>query len=133
LCLVASLGMHNAAYAQRDTKFQREETHYGIWSRNNFADSIGVSGAGKVIFLSGMGSEDAQTGAILFPDDTYRQCIYAYQKIEKALKAQGARLSDIVKVTTYVTDIRSRAEYSRCRKEVLAAIPAVRLFPHIRS
>ena len=37
--------------------------------------------------------------------------------MKRALEANGATLSDIVKVTTYLTDIRHREDMHRCRKE----------------
>lgn len=102
----------------RDQTGSTKEAHYGTWSRGNFADSVGVSGQGKLVFFSGMGSEDGDTGDILFPGDSYKQCQYAYQKIRAALAAQGGQLSDVIKITTYLTDIRGRVDYIKCRKEV---------------
>ena len=57
------------------------------------------------------------TAATRYKDDVYAQCKYAFSKIKKALALHGATLADVVKVTTYVTDIRSREAYGKCRSE----------------
>jgi enamine deaminase RidA (YjgF/YER057c/UK114 family) len=70
-----------------------------------------------------MGAEDVTTGAILHQGDFLEQCRYAYGKVKGVLAAQGATMADIVKITTYVTDMRYRAEYTKCRQEALGSIP----------
>ena len=102
--------------------FQKQAT-FGVWSKNVFADSVTVSGPAKIIYLAGMGAEDENTGTILHQGDFYEQCRYAYGKIKKILAAQGATMADIVKITTYVTDMRYRPEYGKCRAEALGDAP----------
>jgi 2-iminobutanoate/2-iminopropanoate deaminase len=102
--------------------FQRR-ANFGAWSKNIFADSVSVTGPAKIIYLAGMGAEDENTGTILHRGDFYEQCRYAYSKIKKILAAQGATMADVVKITTYVTDIRYRPDYAKCRAEALGDIP----------
>jgi len=85
--------------------FQKHTT-FGVWSKNIFADAVTVTGPAKTIYLAGMGSEDATSGTILYQGDFLEQCRYSYAKIKKILATQGATMADIVKVTTYVTDMR---------------------------
>ena len=110
------------AHAQQATPtlgvFQRQPL-YGAWSKSLFADSIAVTGPAKTIYLAGMGSEDETTGAILHQGDVMAQCVYAFAKIKKALAAQGAGMADIVKITTYLTDMRSRVDYNKCKAQAL--------------
>ena len=47
-------------------------------------------------------------GAIRNPGDFVAQCHYAYDKIKRVLALHGAALSDVVKITTYMTDLRYR-------------------------
>ena len=55
------------------------------------------------------------------------QCRFGWEKVRKLLKEHGATVSDIVKATTYVTDMRYRDEMRKCRTEVFAGKP---LPPH---
>lgn len=48
-------------------------------------------------------------------DNFLEQCRFAWSKVKRALAANGAGLADIVKVTTYVTDVRYREEMRTCR------------------
>jgi enamine deaminase RidA (YjgF/YER057c/UK114 family) len=65
-------------------------------------------------------------GDILHKGDFVAQCKYAYNKIKRALEKNGATLADVVRITTYLTDIRNQADYGQCRREVFgtSATPA---------
>jgi enamine deaminase RidA (YjgF/YER057c/UK114 family) len=117
--LAAPLGAH----AQTATPpFQKQST-FGVWSKTSFADAVTVTGPVKTIYLSGMGAEDETTGTILHTGNFLEQCRYAYGKIKKILAGQGAAMSDIVKITTYVTDMRFRPDYAKCRAEAMGDAP----------
>ncbi len=103
-----------AAYAQT---FEKKVYNYGNWTKGRFSEVVTVTGPGKLIFLAGVGSEEEKDGAILHKGDAYVQCKYAFEKIKKVLALHGAKLSDVVKITTYVTDIRAREDYGKCRTE----------------
>ena len=119
-CFAAVAGLARAQPAPDG--FQKQNS-FGVWSKNVFADSVTVTGNAKTIYLAGMGAEDENTGAILHQGDFLEQCRYAYAKIKKILAAQGATMSDIVKITTYVTDMRYRPDYGKCRAEALGDAP----------
>ena len=121
-CLIAAPGIAVAQPAPASTPF-KAEAKYGVWSKDVFADSVTVTGPAKTIYLAGMGAEDEATGAILHQGDFLEQCRYAYGKIKKILAAQGAAMTDIVKITAYVTDIRYRPDYAKCRTEALGGAP----------
>jgi enamine deaminase RidA (YjgF/YER057c/UK114 family) len=122
VALCCLLAMGGVAHAQTGPGFEKH-TSFGVWSKNVFADSVTVSGPAKTIYLAGMGAEDETTGTILHLGDFLEQCRYAYGKIKKILAAQGATMADIVKITTYVTDIRYRADYGKCRAEAMGDAP----------
>jgi enamine deaminase RidA (YjgF/YER057c/UK114 family) len=115
--------MAGTAQAQSAPGGFQKQNSFGVWSKNVFADSVTITGNAKTIYLAGMGAEDETTGAILHQGDFLEQCRYAYAKIKKILAAQGATMSDIVKITTYVTDMRYRPEYGKCRSEALGDAP----------
>jgi 2-iminobutanoate/2-iminopropanoate deaminase len=119
-CLVA---MASFAHAQPAPGTFQKQNSFGVWSKTVFADSVTITGNAKTIYLAGMGAEDETTGAILHQGDFLEQCRYAYAKIKKILAAQGATVSDIVKITTYVTDMRYRPDYAKCRAEALGDAP----------
>ena len=80
---------------------------------------------GKMIFLAGVGAEDetGARGAIRHLGDVGGQCRYAYDKIKRLLAAHGATMQDVVKVVTYVTDVRFLPDVGKCRTEALEGAP----------
>jgi len=62
------------------------------------------------------------------PGNPHEQALYIYRKIERALKEAGATLADVVRVRTFVTDIKRWEEVARAQGEVFAEIrPAATL------
>ena len=98
------------------------------WTKGRFTEIVTVNGPGKTIYLAGVGAEEenAPAGAsapIRHLGDPYQQCVYAYDKIKRALAAQGATLANAVKQVVYVTDIRYQAPVGKCRSEAYAGSP----------
>jgi len=52
--------------------------------------------------------------------DEYEQAKIIFAKIRRLLEAAGGRMSDVVKVTIFVTDITQREEVWRARREVFS-------------
>lgn len=126
--VAAALGgllLATAAFAQEG--FEKKTIDNGNWNTGRFADAVTVRTPAKFIYLSGEGSEDEKTGAILFPGDVAAQCKYAWEKVDKLLAQQGAKVGDIVKATTYVTDSRFQPSIGECRRNAMKGAPAT---PH---
>src|SRR5215831_15925658 len=106
--------------------FARKHYNYGRWTKGRFSEAVTVTGPAKIIFLAGIGSEHEQTGKILYPGDFDAQCRYAFLKMKKVLAKNGARLADVVKQVTYVTDARYVGQAGERRREAYgeAALPA---------
>jgi len=73
---------------------------------------------GGIAYVSGMtarsrGDFEAVEGA-----GAYEQSKVIFAKIRDLLRAAGGDMSDVVKITIYVTDIRDRKEVWRARQEV---------------
>jgi enamine deaminase RidA (YjgF/YER057c/UK114 family) len=117
------LGLPAAVHAQAAAPAFDKQNNYGVWSKTSFADTVTIVGPAKTIYVAGMGAEDETTGTILHQGDFLEQCRYAYGKIKKILAGQGATMSDIVKITTYVTDMRYRPDYAKCRSEAMGDAP----------
>jgi 2-iminobutanoate/2-iminopropanoate deaminase len=99
--------------------FEKKNFNYSEWTKGLFSEVVTVSHPGKMIFLAGVGAEDENggRGAIRYLGDFAGQCRYAYDKIKRLLTAQGATMNDVVKIVTYVTDIRNLTEAGKCRAE----------------
>lgn len=124
VALIASMAACTQASAQ---EFKKENFNYSEFAKGAFSEAVTVTGPAKMIYLAGIGSEDPQSGDVMHKDDFLEQCRMAWGKVKSALEANGATLSDIVKATSYVTDIRYREEMRTCRKETFEGLP---LPPH---
>lgn len=110
-----------AASAQAPAStLEKRNYNYSEWTKGRFSEVVTVTGPGKMIFLAGIGAEDENTeaGVIRHKGDFIAQCRYAYDKIQRLLARHGATVTDIVKMVTYVTDIRYIQDYGTCRVEV---------------
>ena len=82
-------------------------------------DKAGYSRAvkvGNMVFVGGTTTTNAQ-GEVEGIGDAYLQTKIILQKIEDVLKRAGARMSDVVRVRFYVTDISRGQEYIRAYSE----------------
>jgi 2-iminobutanoate/2-iminopropanoate deaminase len=105
--------------------FEKNNYNYAEWAKGRFSEAVTVSGPAKTIFLAGIGAEDAdgKAGTIRHLGDFAGQCKYAYEKIKQLLEKHGAKMGDIVKMVTYVTDIRYQPLYGPCRTDAFAGEP----------
>ena len=122
LILASSVSASMTAQAQT---FEKKNYNYSEWTKGRFSEAVTVTGPGKMIFLAGVGSEDenGKGGDILHKGDFVGQCKYAYDKIKRALEKNGAALGDIVKMVTYMTDVRYQPDYGKCRQETFGTTP----------
>ena len=116
------VGLPTMASAQ---SLETKRFNYSDWTKGRFSEAVTVTGPGKMIFLAGVGAEDenGRGGDILHKGDFMAQCKYAYDKIKRLLEKQGATMGDIVKMTTYLTDMRNQADYGKCRVEAFGNSP----------
>jgi len=124
---VLALFTFSAAQAQTasSTGFEKKNFSYNEWTKGLFSEVVTVTHPGKMIFLAGVGAEDenGQRGTIRHLGDFAGQCHDAYDKIKRLLAGQGATINDVVKIVTYVTDIRNLPEAGKCRTEALDGAP----------
>ena len=82
------------------------------------AQDLGHDGAliAKPVFLAGVGAEDENgpRGNIRHHNDLVAQCEYGFDKIKRVLAAHGANMNHVVKVTSYLTDMKNRVAYGQC-------------------
>lgn len=108
-------------HASAQQGMEKRSYNYAAWTKGIFSDAVTITnmGKGKLIFLAGVGSEDENgpRGTIRHRGDFLAQCNYAYDKIKRALAANGSSLKDAVKMTVYVTDMRYRLDWAKCSGE----------------
>ena len=81
-----------------------------------YAQAVKVEGARTILYLSGQVAYDRNGGAA-HPGDFKAQARAALQAVKAQIEAGGGTMRDIVKVNTYLTDIRHRADYGAIREE----------------
>jgi 2-iminobutanoate/2-iminopropanoate deaminase len=112
--------------AQTAPAFEKKSYNYSQGEKAVFPEVVTVTNPGRIIFLTGVGSEDENApswGTVLHIGDFMSQCLYAWDKVKRRLERQGASLSDVVRATTYITDIRFVEDARKCRLTVFGKIP----------
>lgn len=118
LCWLVALSSPALAQA-----FEKKSFHHNEWTKGRFSEAVTVTGPAKWIYLAGVGAEAEKDGSILHVGNFPAQCRYAYEKIAKVLAAHGASMADVVKLVTYVVDIRDRDDMNKCRAEAFKGVP----------
>ena len=73
----------------------------------NFSNCLKV---GNLVFFSGMTASDPRA-------DAYSQSYACLKKIDSLVRAAGGSISDVVKITVFLTDMEYRNDFSRARQE----------------
>jgi 2-iminobutanoate/2-iminopropanoate deaminase len=89
----------------------------GVFDPPAYAQAVKVTGAQTILFLSGQVAYDAQ-GAPVHRGDVAAQARVAFRAIQAHVEAAGGTLANLVKLTTYLTDIRHRADILPVREEI---------------
>ena len=109
--------------------------------RQNFSsgapleDKIGYSRAvrvGDFVFVGGTTTTTPE-GVVEAEGDAYLQTKIILQKIERALKKAGARLSEVYRVRIYVTDITRAQEYMNAYAEYFKEIKPVTIMAEVSA
>lgn len=72
---------------------------------------------GDAIFLSGLTSRGADLKTIHGVGDAYEQTKVIFTKVKHCLEAAGAKMSDVVTMTIFVTDMSINKDVWRARQE----------------
>ena len=83
----------------------------------SYAQACLVERPSKLLFISGQVPDDG-TGNV--PERFEDQCRLVWRNIELQLLAAGMKLTDLVKVTVFLSDRQYRAANAAVRKEILA-------------
>jgi 2-iminobutanoate/2-iminopropanoate deaminase len=115
---LAAMMLSAAAQQPTPSGYEKKEFTHSAWTKGIFSEAVTVKGigAGKFVFLAGVGAEDENgpRGNIRHHNDLVAQCEYAFDKIKRVLAAHGANLNHAVKITSYLTDMKNRVPYGQC-------------------
>ena len=111
--LLPALGSHLAAQSQA-SRYINPPT---LVKPNGYTHVV-VAPDGRTVYVAGQVSFDS-TGQLIGAGDFRAQADRVYQNLKRALTAVGGSLQDVVKTTTYITDVKNlpvlrevRARYS---------------------
>jgi len=88
----------------------------GLFDPPTYSQGIKVTQAQTILFLSGQVAY-LPDGTAAFRGDFKAQARGAYEAIKALVEAQGGTMASVVKITTYVTDMRYRADLAPIREE----------------
>ena len=88
----------------------------GVFDPPTYSQGIKVTGAQAVLFLSGQVAYGPD-GSVAHRGDFKAQARETFRAMRALVEAQGGTIENIVKLNTYVTDIRYRADLVPVREE----------------
>ena len=88
----------------------------GVYDPPIYAQAVKVEGAQTLIYIAGQVDYDAE-GKCAHPGDFAAQAKAVLGMLKAQVEAGGGTMASIVKVNTYVTDMRYRPDYARIRGE----------------
>jgi enamine deaminase RidA (YjgF/YER057c/UK114 family) len=106
-----------------------------VGSGTEWEDLFGYSRAvrvGNIVEVAGTTAVD-ERGAVIGIDDPFGQTSYILTKIERALAALGASLTDVVRTRMFVVDIRQSNEIGRAHGLVFHEIKPVATMVEVRA
>ncbi len=87
-----------------------------VWDPPSYSQAVKVSGAETLLYISGQVAYDDK-GGTRHPGDFAAQARAALSNLKAQVGAGGGTLENVVKVNTYLTDMRYRAEFGTIREE----------------
>jgi 2-iminobutanoate/2-iminopropanoate deaminase len=90
----------------------------GLFDPPTYSQGVKVTQGQTMLFLSGQVAYD-KNGGVACRGDFKGQARGAFEAIKALLEAQGATMANIVKITTYVTNMNYRVDLAPLREEFL--------------
>lgn len=92
----------------------------GVYDPPGYSQAIKVTGAQTILFLAGQVPYDAH-GGVNHVGDFKGQARQVFGAVKALVEAGGGTLASVVKITTYVTDVRYRLDFRAVRDEFFGA------------
>jgi enamine deaminase RidA (YjgF/YER057c/UK114 family) len=90
----------------------------GVFDPPSYSQGVKVWDGQTILFLSGQVAYE-KDGSPAFRGDFKAQARGAFEAIKRLVESQGGTMANVVKITTYVTDMRYRADLAPLREEYL--------------
>jgi 2-iminobutanoate/2-iminopropanoate deaminase len=105
--------------AQEETSMTKIEktAAKSVYDPPTYSQAIRVTGAQTLVFVSGQVAYDQQ-GAVLHPGDFKAQARETFRSVVEQVQAAGGTVQSIVKLNTYLTDVRHRGDLVPIREEI---------------
>src|SRR5215468_9866515 len=87
-----------------------------VFDPPTYYQGVKVNGAQTILYISGQVAYDDKGGPA-HPGDFASQARAVFQSLKAQVEAGGGTLQNIVKINTYLTDIRHRAQLVPVREE----------------
>jgi 2-iminobutanoate/2-iminopropanoate deaminase len=87
-----------------------------VWDPPTYSQAVKVTGGETVLYIAGQVAYDDK-GGVANPGDFKAQARAALLAVKAQVEAGGGTMANVVKVNTYLTDIRHRADYGPIREE----------------
>lgn len=88
----------------------------GVYDPPGYSQVIKVTGARGLLFVAGQVPYTAD-GGVAHRGDFTAQARQVFAAVKAHLETAGGALTDVVKITTYVTDVRYRPDFRVVRQE----------------
>ena len=88
-----------------------------VFDPPTYTQTMKVTGAQTIVFISGQVDYD-EKGQPGHPGDFAAQARATYAALKAQVEAAGGTVANIVKLTTFLTDIRHRTELAAIREEL---------------
>ena len=89
-----------------------------VWDPPTYSQGVKVTGAQTILYLAGQVAYDAKGGPA-HAGDFKAQARAVFQAIKAQVEAGGGTMDNIVKINTYLTDVRHRADLAAIREEFM--------------
>ena len=88
----------------------------GVFDPATYSQGIKVTQAQTILFLSGQVAYTSE-GGVAYRGDFKAQARGAYEAIKALVEAQGGTMANVIKITTYLTDMHYRVDLAPIREE----------------
>lgn len=86
----------------------------------NYSQAVRIPGGSEMLFISGQGPQNAHGQTVGLGDMTV-QAEQVFHNLETILAAHGATFANVIKATSYLTDMSKLAEFNAVRARYYGA------------